>query len=491
MAADQSSSVIYDGRYQLSETLGSGSTGTVWQALDLERGETVALKIIDAAVLRSPSTLKRFTREVESTRRLRHPHCVEVRAYGRAPDGSGYLVMERLVGTTLAARLRSTSPLPQMRAVQIMAQVLDAVGAAHQLQIVHRDLKPSNVMLIERDGDPDFVKVCDFGLAKAIEPESDDPLHDGGVSLDLGSITTEQGAICGTPEYMAPEQARGEAIDARADLYAVAVMLYQAVTGQLPFSGRSPLAVVSQHLSSKPPRPSELRPDLELFPPLENLILRALAKDKAERPSSAHVFRADLLQIARDHARRTTRARGFAARSRTSDAATLPSGTRSTTRSRRLVVGSALCGALAASALIAALSSPGTSPKPLARSTLAAIRPPALVVQRTAPSATPIVEHAAPTAPAPRRTRPKPQPSPLERAGEHLARGELAEACALARREAARRPDVAETWKFLGRCEMRLGDRARAVTAYRRYLALAPSAPDAVFVTEIVNGAEP
>src|SRR5260370_26627186 len=163
--------------------------------------------------------------------------------------------MERLVGATLAARLRTDGPLPPARAIRIAGQLLDAVGAAHGLGIVQRDLKPNNVILVERDGDPDFVKVCDFGLAKAVDP---DHLLDGdqGPPVDLGSLATEQGQVCGTPEYMAPEQARGEALDGRADLYAVGAMLFQMVVGQLPFAGRTPLARLSPHLGTPPPRPS-------------------------------------------------------------------------------------------------------------------------------------------------------------------------------------------------------------------------------------------
>jgi serine/threonine-protein kinase len=261
----------------------------------------VAVKVIRRDQIESPAAWKRFLREVESARALRHPHTVELLAHGRTQAGEAYLVMERLAGTTLAARLRADGPLPAARAIKIAGQLLDAVGAAHRLGIVHRDLKPNNVLLIERDGDPDFVKVCDFGLAKAVDPGHLDGEHVPAV--EMGSLATEQGQVCGTPEYMAPEQARGEALDGRADLYAVGAILFQMVVGQLPFQGRTALAVIRMHLSTPAPRPSAVRRDLEIFPALENLILRALAKDKSERPSSAAVFRADLFQIERDISR--------------------------------------------------------------------------------------------------------------------------------------------------------------------------------------------
>ncbi|HEX6277401.1 MAG TPA: serine/threonine-protein kinase, partial [Polyangiaceae bacterium] len=294
---------ILDDRYELSEQIGRGSSCSVWEAHDRETSRLVAVKVFEPHVVASRPARKRFFREVETARAVAHPHVVEVYGHGTTPDGGAYLVMERLFGKTLAVRLRDLGPLPQPRAIRIIVQVLDAVLAAHRLGVVHRDLKPSNVMLVERGSEPDFVKVCDFGLAKDIERDSFDPVRDGALAVDLGSVTTEHGHICGTPEYMSPEQARGEAVDERADLYAVAAMLFQAVVGRPPFSARSPLAVVSLHLTAAPPRPRKLRPDLAIFPPLESLILRGLEKDRAERPSSADVFREDLLRIERDYAR--------------------------------------------------------------------------------------------------------------------------------------------------------------------------------------------
>ena len=158
--------------------------------------------------------------------------------------------MERLFGITFATLLQSHHPLQQLRAIRIIAQVLEAAAAAHRMNVLHRDLKPNNVVLIERGGDPDFVKVCDFGLAKQF---------DGGL---ISSQLTGHGEVCGTPAYMAPEQARGETLDARADIYAVGVMLFQAVVGRLPFQASSPFALASLHLSAPPPRPGELRPDI-------------------------------------------------------------------------------------------------------------------------------------------------------------------------------------------------------------------------------------
>ena len=280
---------LLDGRYELQNELGRGATGVVWEAVDRVSSEMVAVKILHRHLLSSVRARRRFVREARSAGVLKHPHSVAVMGHGCGPDGDAYLVMERLLGVTLATLLKNNSEFSQLRAIRIVAQILEAVSAAHRVSILHRDLKPNNVMLIEHDGDPDFVKVCDFGLAKEFD------------GAQASSLLTDHGEVCGTPAYMAPEQARGEPLDARADVYAVGVMLFQAVVGRLPFQASSPFALASMHLSAPPPRPSDLRPDIAFFPPLESLILRALSKNKAERPSSAEVFRADLLQIERDY----------------------------------------------------------------------------------------------------------------------------------------------------------------------------------------------
>jgi serine/threonine-protein kinase len=430
--------------------------------------------------------------------------------------------------------------LSQARVVKNIAQILEAVEAAHRLQIVHRDLKPSNIILIERDGDPDYVKVCDFGLAKAIEPEETSAPSDGAVVQDSPTIGTGTGEICGTPEYMSPEQARGEPLDARSDLYAIGVMLFYALLGQLPFRARSSLAVVSLHLTAAPPRPSVLRPDLDIFPPLENLILRALAKDRAERPSSAGVLRADLLQLQRDATRRGD-ARAAGPASMTSEPGDTVPFTRATPQAAgalrgkrsRLRVG---LGLLLAASTIAWLGrhalldsrqragdvarsdsahatvaerppvapAPSTTERPLAAS-------PTGIDATTLPQATPASATAAASSAAaasarvarrssatgvssPRSHESSTQAtgnSALRAADELLARGLIADACAAAQSAANRQPAYAPAWKFLGQCYMRLGDRARASASYRHYLDLTPDGPDAIFVREMLQDSGP
>jgi serine/threonine-protein kinase len=485
-------------RYELGGEVGRGATGTVWEAWDRRTSRAVAIKILHPHLLTSGLTRRRFLREVELASTLRHPHCVEVLAHGDVEPRGAFLVMERLHGTTLAKRLREGGPLPQHVAVRIVAQVLDAVGAAHAAKIVHRDLKPANVMLIERDGDCDFVKVCDFGLAKAIVVEPSTGEDQNGDLVEVGSLSTNQSEICGTPEYIAPEQARGETIDGRADLYSVGVILYQALIGRPPFQGRNVLGVVSMHLTSPPPRPSELRPDLRIYPPLEKLVLRALLKERAERPSSAEVFRADLLQIGRDLARHERQARKAG---HDLAPATL-SGKASWWSTRRIAVGAvglALVGATFAgwrlrsrtggwAGTAVAAVRPSSSPLPSPPSLPDAPSPVALTPRPPATSE-------ARPARQPPRSRPDrhkppsddPSEAMIRAAEDRLAAGQIVEACGLAQSAVEANPKSPTGWRFLGRCRMRRGEREAALAAFRRYLELAPEAPDATYVRAILD----
>jgi serine/threonine-protein kinase len=506
------------GRYELECELGRGSSGTVWRALDREHLRPVAVKLLRADAFVSASARKRFEREVDSASALDHPHSVAILGHGLTPAGGAYLVMELLEGVTLASLLRSAGPLPQARAIRIVAQILDAVGAAHRLGIVHRDLKPANVLLVERDGRQDFVKVCDFGLAKSMEPEGAEATGSRAV-LDLGSATTEEGMICGTPEYMSPEQARGETLDARTDLYAIGVVLFLAVVGELPFQGRSALAVVSQHLVSPPPRPSTQRPDLVIFQPLENLILRALAKDRAERPSSALTFRSDLLQIERDLLHRAgVSERPAAAIDETLREATPPSmGPR---RKQQLTLWVALgAAAVGAAGVGRLLSTRRADERPRSpRSTSLQTVPSTLATAQATPdnvptaSNSPVPDASAALAtasgaaqepatatdlsahPSASGVRPRFAPASdleLERARALLANGDAEAACVLARTVTERRANSAAAWKLLGQCSMRLGAREQGVAAYQRYLELVPTSPDALFIRSIIGEASP
>jgi len=269
--------------------------GEVYEARHLGSGQPVAVKLLHPRYLGDRDLLRRFRREASHASALRHPNSVLILESSQ-PDGAGaadaepYIVMELLRGRDLAAVLRDEGALDLPRIVHIVAQVLSAIGEAHALGIVHRDLKPSNIMLIERDGTKDFVKVCDFGIAKVLDDRR--PATDPDSSL-----LTDRGMLCGTPEYMAPEQARAEAIDGRTDLYATSVIMYQMVTGELPFRAPSAMGVLARQITDAPPWPSALRPDRNVPADLERLILRGLSKDPALRPQTAGELRAALLRV--------------------------------------------------------------------------------------------------------------------------------------------------------------------------------------------------
>ena len=193
----------------------------------------------------------RFKREAKSASLLNHPNSIQIIDSGQDRDGTLYIAMELLTGRDLAQVIRDDFPLPLPRVVRIMSQVLSALDEAHAQGVIHRDLKPSNIMLIERRDEKDFVKVCDFGIAKATLSDGED---------DRAAMLTIQGLVCGTPEYMSPEQARAELLDGRADLYSAAVILYQLVTGDIPFRADSPMGIVSRHLAEPPVPPSRRRP---------------------------------------------------------------------------------------------------------------------------------------------------------------------------------------------------------------------------------------
>jgi serine/threonine protein kinase len=535
---------VLGGRYLLSQEIGRGATGVVWDAQDLDSKQPVAVKVLHAALLSSPAAKGRFHREVRSAQALEHAHSVRVKAHGQTDDGGEFLVMERLRGRTLSAVLAETAPLPPLRAIRIVAQILDAMAAAHKENIVHRDLKPGNVILIDADGDPDFVKVCDFGLAKQVDPDGAEDDADASPERHVPSVTTGQGDLCGTPEYMAPEQARGEPLDARADLYSIAVILFQAIVGRVPFQGRTPFAVVGQHMGAPPPRPSALRPDLNIAPALENLIMRGLAKDRRERPSAAEVFRADLLQIERDLMRDQQRRSGLR---NPSDAETLPSRPHARSYRRtgapRIVLPVVAAAGLAAIVLgifwkssssrhasSPAATVPGKQPVAAVAAAPSVARPPTRTaipeadqipvadqhietIQARLPrrprqvpvpsvSSTPPVSAAVDTtAPATPIVEVEPTPSVvvaadpvpdaetlLHRAEDLLAEGHVAKACALGETAAAEAPRSAPTHAFLGRCYTRVGRLDKAQASYRAYLNLAPDAPDAAFVRAIVDG---
>ncbi len=265
------------GGYVILELVGIGGMGRVYRAEQSALGRTVAVKIIHPHLVGEENAAARFITEARAASRLNHPNSVAVIDFGKTPDGQLYLVMEFLRGRDLARVAYDEGPLAFRRIVNILRQVLAALAEAHHLDIIHRDLKPENIILEPMRSGGDFVKVVDFGLAK-MRAESEKP-----------SITSP-GIVCGTPEYMSPEQGRGDPLDARSDLYAVGVIFYQLLTGRLPFEAESPTQVVLMHLTRPPADPRQLAPEREIPQALADVALLALAKDPKHRFSNADEF---------------------------------------------------------------------------------------------------------------------------------------------------------------------------------------------------------
>ncbi|HVE87239.1 MAG TPA: protein kinase [Myxococcales bacterium] len=272
---------LLENRYRIVSKLGQGGMGTVYVAEHMALGKRVAVKVLKEEISRDPAMAKRFEQEAVAASRIGQENIVDVTDFGRTPEGSLYFVMEYLEGRTLADLLQRERVLPVGRACNILAQVCEAIEAAHARGIVHRDLKPHNIVLLDRPGHPDFVKVLDFGISKMGWRQ--EPI-------------TEQGAILGTPEYMAPEQASGESVDPRTDIYAIGVMAYELCTGTLPFRGDHSVATMLKHINESVEPPRRRRPDLDIPEELEQAILKALSKKADDRQQTVTQLR---LAIAR------------------------------------------------------------------------------------------------------------------------------------------------------------------------------------------------
>lgn len=288
--ADPRISMVLADRYKIIRKLGEGGMGTVYEGEHVLIKRRVAIKCLHAHYANSPEIVARFHREALAATSIRHPNIVEVTDMGRFPDGAFFMVLEYLEGRDWAADLSHTGPQPLGRVVHILSQVCDALGAAHEKGIVHRDLKPENVFLCPRGDDPDFAKVLDFGISKMQDSDAESPRSKG---------LTRTGMAMGTPYYMAPEQAQGKKdIDHRADIYALGVILFQALTNQYPFDDESyPMLVVKICTEDAPPI-TNFRSDLP--PEIATLVARMLAKNPSDRPPSCALVKAALAPF-RDH----------------------------------------------------------------------------------------------------------------------------------------------------------------------------------------------
>ncbi|RMH40181.1 MAG: serine/threonine protein kinase, partial [Deltaproteobacteria bacterium] len=263
------------GRYRIVEKLGEGGMGAVFRAEQIALSRTVALKVLRAELSADPGLVRRFHAEARLAARLNHPNTVTLFDFGQDDDGSLFIAMEYVEGHSLREELVASGALPPVRALRIAEQVCASLADAHAHGIVHRDLKPDNVMLTQRGSKTDIVRVLDFGIAKLRDERND------GTSIPM----TQQGDLIGTPQYMAPEQIRGEQVDTYTDVYALGAMLYEMVTGRLPFEGKTVLAILSKHITEDPVPPSQRRRDLGVPPAVDALVLDCMRKEPRERPA--------------------------------------------------------------------------------------------------------------------------------------------------------------------------------------------------------------
>ncbi len=278
-------------RYRIVDQLGRGGMGAVFRAEDQQTGQIHAIKVLRQSLIDSPEMFNRFRREAQVTSSIGHPNIVTISDFGRTSEGAPYFVMEYLEGLDLGALLRRDGPMPWRRVFGLALQICSALQAAHAAGILHRDVKPENFILLDSSKD-DFIKVLDFGIAKRTDRE--------------GSVITRVGAFVGTPEYMSPEQARGDPLDARVDVYGVGVLLYHLIVGDVPFRGASEFEVLSKHAKEPPVPPTEANPHVRLPRDAEAVILRALAKAPEERHRAMWELAAALQGVLDEYAQRVT-----------------------------------------------------------------------------------------------------------------------------------------------------------------------------------------
>jgi eukaryotic-like serine/threonine-protein kinase len=277
-------SVLAD-RYEVIRRIGEGGMGAVYEGRHVVLRRQVAVKVLLEKFVEKTELVARLLQEARMASAIGHENIVDVTDFGTTVDGRAFVVMEFLEGEALAALVMREAPLAVDRCLRIARQVVSALGAAHGKGIVHRDVKPENVFL-QRRGEQDFIKVVDFGVSKAVRS------RDEGAEL---TRLTRTGMVLGTPLYMSPEQARGgEDVDARADIWAVGVMLYECLTGEVPFRANNYLGVISQVLTQEIVPPSRLRPELGIPPAVEAVVMRAMAKDRNDRYQDMAALERDL-----------------------------------------------------------------------------------------------------------------------------------------------------------------------------------------------------
>jgi serine/threonine-protein kinase len=275
------------GRYRMIEKLGSGGMGSVFKAEDVQANRIAAVKILSFELLDNPEFVARFEREARTAVHIMHPNAVETFDSGKTEDGIIYIAMEYLDGRALSNIIKESSPLPLDRVVSFTRQAAEALEAGHRLNIVHRDFKPDNVIICRQPDGSERLKVLDFGVAKQtlLDPEA--------------QKLTRTGFMVGTPQYISPEQLQGQPVGPPSDLYSLAVVVYEMLTGALPFLGKTPQKQMLNRLLQSPMPFSLVNSNLFLPPDVEPVLMKALARNAADRYSSTLEFAAELERAAR------------------------------------------------------------------------------------------------------------------------------------------------------------------------------------------------
>lgn len=274
---------VLGGRYELKEVIGDGAMGRVYKARHLLMKRTVAVKMMHPQLVSGKAALKRFQKEAELASALNHPNIMTVYDFGVAEDGSPYLVMDYLEGTPLNDLIKAEKHLPLSRAMHIFRQVCTGLAHAHDRGVIHRDLKPSNFMLVDLDGDSDFVKILDFGIAKQLNPSES--------AIDN---LTRTGEVFGTPHYMSPEQCRAQEVDGRSDVYAIGCVIYETLCGYPPITGSDLIECLYKHVNTMPESFSVVTPELAIPPEVEAFVFKAMAKKPEDRFQTMHEMRAQI-----------------------------------------------------------------------------------------------------------------------------------------------------------------------------------------------------
>lgn len=277
---------VFDERYEVKQLVGKGANGWVLKATHRAMGQDVALKILKKEIGKDIKAIRRFFHEARASSKLRHPNTIRVYDFGQAADGSLFLAMEFLDGQPLSKAIAEQGALPPARCVHIARQACDGLDEAHDKGLVHRDIKPENMYICQVHRKTDFVKILDFGLAKAIDGK------------EIGARVTSDGFLVGSPGYIAPEQALAMPVDRRADLYSLGVSLYEMLSGRLPFSGETTEQLLKAHVRQPaPPLPTQIG-DHVIPERLRQLVRRLLSKSPDERPASAAAVEAELALVA-------------------------------------------------------------------------------------------------------------------------------------------------------------------------------------------------